>query len=254
MRAADRRPWLAFAAVAFLFGAFPSAAIAQGAWPGRIVVSANGGAQSTSQAFSDQLSFPLYVEDAIIGTDYAVASAPFFDAGAVVRIWRTFGVGVAVSRFTDDRAASIEGELPHPFQFGQPRTIEGEASNLRRRETSGHLQIAWMGAPTSAIRFIVSAGPSWIRVEQGLITGVNYDEAYPYDVVTFTGVDRVLEKEEAVGFNAGVDVLWVFAKHVGLGGLVRFSRATATVSPAEGRALELELGGLHGGGGIRILF
>ena len=103
-------------------------------------------------------------------------------------------------------------------------------------------------------RFIVSGGPTWIQAEQGVVTEVRYTEAYPFDEVAFSNVERVIEKETAVGFNVGVDVIWAFSKNIGVGGLLRFARATASIAPAEGRSIELELGGLQAGGGIRILF
>jgi hypothetical protein len=232
----------------------PSAAAAQSAWPGRVVVSVNGGVQSSSRTFSDRITFPLYLEEASINVDYAVESAALFDGGAIVRLWGNLGAGVAVSRFTDDRAAMIEGTLPHPFQFNQPRSIEGEAPNMRRRETSTHLQFAWMAAPTNRVRFVLSGGPSWINVEQGLVTDVRYTEAYPFDEAIFSSTERIIDKESAVGFNVGADVMWVFSKNLGVGGIIRFSRATTTVSPAAGRSIEIEVGGLQAGGGIRVLF
>jgi hypothetical protein len=239
-------------AAALLLPAVP--ADAQGAWPGRVVVSVNGGMQSSARTFSDRITRPLYLEDATFDIDYATESELFFDGGAVVRLWGNLGAGVAVSRYTDDTAATVEGSLPHPFHFNQPRSIEGETPELRRRETGTHLQIAWMAAPTDQVRFIISGGPSWIQAEQGLVTEVRYTEAYPFDEATFTSVDRVIEKETGTGFNVGVDVIWAFSKNIGVGGLLRYTRATADVSPSEGRSIELELGGLQAGGGIRILF
>ena len=231
-----------------------SPALAQGSWPGRAVVSFNVGLQSSSRTFSDSITFPLYLEQATHDIDYATESELFFDGGAIVRLWGNLGAGVAVSRYTDDTAATVEGSLPHPFQFNQPRSIEGETPEIRRRETATHVQVAWMAAPTERVRFIISGGPSWMQAEQGVVTEVRYSEAYPFDEATFTGVDRTIEKETAVGFNVGVDVIWAFSRNIGVGGLLRFTRATASVVPAEGRSIELELGGLQAGGGIRILF
>jgi hypothetical protein len=239
-------------AVSVLTAASP--ARAQGSWPGRVVVSVNGGVQSSDRTFTDRITRPLYLEEATFDIDYATESELFFDGGAVVRLWGNLGAGVAVSRYTDDTAATVEGRLPHPFQFNQPRTIDGETPEIRRRETGTHVHIAWMAAPTNQVRFIISGGPSWIQAEQGLVTEVRYSEAYPFDEATFTNVDRVIEKETGTGFNVGVDVIWAFSKNIGVGGLLRYTRATANVSPAEGRSVELELGGLQAGGGIRVLF
>jgi hypothetical protein len=240
--------------VAIVLLAPASPALAQGTWPGRAVVSFNVGLQSSSRTFSNSITLPLYLEQATHDIDYATESELFFDGGAIVRLWGNLGVGVAVSRYTDDTAATVEGSLPHPFQFNQPRSIEGETPEIRRRETATHVQIAWMAAPTERVRFIVSGGPTWIQAEQGVVTDVRYTEAYPFDEAAFSNVERVIEKETAVGFNVGVDIIWAFSKNIGVGGLLRFTRATASVAPAEGRSIELELGGLQAGGGLRILF
>jgi hypothetical protein len=227
---------------------------AQGTWNGRAVISVNGGVQSSARTFSDRITRPLYLEDATFDIDYATESELCFDGGAIVRLWGNLGAGVAVSRYTDDTPATVEGSLPHPFHFNRPRSIEGETPEIRRRETGTHVQVAWMAAPTNRVRFIIFGGPSWIQAEQGVVTEVRYNEAYPFDEATFTSVDRVLDKETGTGFNVGVDVIWAFSRNVGVGGLLRYTRATADLSPAEGRSIELELGGLQAGGGVRILF
>jgi len=255
-KAEGRRPkraWLVTVGLAILL-APASPALAQGTWPGRAVVGVNAGVQSSSRTFNDRITFPLYLEQATQDIDYATESELFFDGGAIVRLWGNLGAGVAVSRYTDDTAATVEGSLPHPFQFNQPRSIEGETPEIRRRETATHVQVAWMAAPTERVRFIISGGPSWIQAEQGVVTEVRYSEAYPFDEATFTGVDRAIEKETGVGFNVGVDVIWAFSKNIGVGGLLRLTGATTSIAPAEGRTIELELGGLQAGGGIRILF
>jgi hypothetical protein len=249
-----KRAALATAAIGLALLTLPSAGSAQGVWPGRVAVSVNGGVQSSSRTFSDRFTRPLYLEEATFDTDYALESELYFDVGGVVRLWGNLGAGIAVSRYTDDTPATVDGRLPHPFQFNQPRSIEGQTPEIRRRETSTHVQLAWMAAATNRVRFIVSGGPSWIQAEQGVVTEVRYTEAYPFDEATFTSVDRVLEEDTGTGFNVGVDVIWIFSKNIGVGGLLRFTRATASIAPAEGRSIELELGGLQAGGGIRILF
>jgi hypothetical protein len=253
-RRMPKRIWLVTMGVTLglLTAAVPTRA--QGTWPGRAAISVNVGIQSSARTFSDQITFPLYLEQATHDINYATESELFFDGGAIVRLWGNLGAGVAVSRYTDDTVATVEGRLPHPFHFNQPRTIEGETPEIRRRETATHLQIAWMAAPTDRVRFIISGGPTWIQAEQGVVTEVRYTEAYPFDEATFRDVDRVLEEETGTGFNVGVDVIWAFSKNVGVGGLLRYTRATADLAPAEGRSIELELGGLQAGGGIRILF
>ena len=56
----------------------------------------------------------------------------------------------------------------------------------------------------------------------------------------------------AVGFNAGLDLATYLTPTVGVGVLVRFSRAMVDLArPDGGGALAVEAGGLHVGGGLR---
>ena len=59
----------------------------------------------------------------------------------------------------------------------------------------------------------------------------------------------------AVGFNAGVDLATYLTPTVGVGALVRFSRAIIDLTqPDGGGSLAVTAGGLHVGGGLRLRF
>jgi hypothetical protein len=232
----------------------PGVAAAQGRpWPGRVVVAVNGATQATSTTFNDRFSFDQYLEQATVEADYEVQSDLVVDGGVIVRLWRGLGAGVAVSRFNNRRPAQIEASIPHPFFFAQARAIEGQES-ARRSETGAHVQLAWMIPATDHIRIIVSAGPSWLNVEQSLVREIRSAEVYPFDTAEYSSAAVGRESKSAVGVNAGADVMWTFSKNVGVGGLLRFTRATMSVQPGEGRSVKLEAGGLHAGGGLRVLF
>jgi hypothetical protein len=241
-------------ALAALALAWPAAAAAQNAAASeRVIVSLNGGYQASSRTFDDDFSFEQYVEQATVDVDYEVDAGPAFDGSVMIRLWQGLGAGVGVTHFSKDGVARITGSIPHPFQFGQPRAIQGETA-VDHTETGTHVQIGWMGMASRSVRYVVWAGPSWISVEQSFVTGVRYSETYPFDTAEFSFADLARASESATGFNAGVDVTWAFAKNVGVGGLVRFASATATVAPAEGRTIDLEVGGFIAGGGVRLLF
>jgi hypothetical protein len=242
------------AVLAALVLAWPAAAVAQNAAAReRVIVSLNGGYQASSQTFDDDFSFEQYLEQATVDVDYEVDAGPAFDGSVMIRLWQGLGAGVGITRFSKDGLARIAGSIPHPFQFGQPRAIEGETS-VDHTETGTHIQIGWMGMASRSVRYVVWAGPSWISVEQSFVTGVRYSETYPFDTAEFSFADLERASESATGFNAGVDVTWAFAKNVGVGGLVRFARATATIAPASGRTIDLDVGGFTAGGGVRLLF
>lgn len=231
----------------------PTCGAQPAAWPGRAVITFNAAAQATTTRFGDRFTFEQYLEQATVDTSYKVASAPLFDGGVTVRVWRNVGVGLAISRFADRGTAGVAAGVPHPFHFNRPRAVEGQAQRIQRTETGVHLLLAWMTPITRRVRFMFAAGPSWMNVEQSVVNAVRYTEEYPFDSATFTTAELERESRGAVGFNAGVDVIWVFSNNVGVGGLLRFARAKATVRPS-GRDLDLDAGGLHAGGGIRILF
>jgi hypothetical protein len=241
-------------ALAGVLSAAASGDAAAQAWPERFYVAFNGGIQPTANDFSDRFEFEQYLEQARVDVDYDSGSGPFFDGGVGVRLWKGLGAGVAFSFFTKDNPAAIEGAIPHPFFDARPREISGEASSLSRTDAVVHLQGLAMIDPAGPLRIVLFGGPSFFRVEQDVVTGVRYAEEYPYDTATFTGVDVRAVSASTVGFNAGADVMWMLHQNVGVGGLVRFTRASVDLDVPENRTISLDAGGLQAGAGIRLVF
>ncbi len=57
-----------------------------------------------------------------------------------------------------------------------------------------------------------------------------------------------------MGYNAGVDMTWRFADNFGVGLLVRYSNGKKEFTPTGAQPVEVTVGGLHAGGGLRVLF
>jgi hypothetical protein len=59
-----------------------------------------------------------------------------------------------------------------------------------------------------------------------------------------------------MGYNLGVDMAWRFARNVGVGLLIRFSegKQAFTPSPAGSAPVDVTVGGLQAGGGLRLIF
>ncbi len=234
----------------------PVAAAAQAARPARApigIVSAGVGVQGAPSSFSDTAQFPLYVETGRFTSDYAPKGGLVVDFGGAVRVWRALQVGVAVTRFSHDHAASIDGSLPHPFVFNRLRPIAGEQSGLDRTETGVHISARWSAAVARHVDVAVFGGPSWIGVRQDLVGEVRYDEEYPYDTAEFAGASLVSASKSAIGFHAGAEVLYRLTSRIGVGGLVRFSRATVDL-PVGGRTVEVDAGGVQTSAGVRFWF
>jgi hypothetical protein len=252
-----RRPhWLTAAcAAAFLLLApgVVTRAAAQSASP-RVVLGVSGGAQSSSSALSDHFEFERNVETATVDVKYPAKVATLFDAGIGVRLFKALGAGVAVSNATRDGNAEVDARIPHPLLFAQLRTVEGSQPGISRTETAVHVQLLYTIAASPKIAVVLAVGPSIVHLEQELVTDVTYDEAYPFDAATFKSAPAHRAKASATGFNAGADVRWMFARSIGIGALVRFSRATVDLSTEDKRTLAVRAGGVQAGVGIRIAF
>ena len=107
---------------------------------------------------------------------------------------------------------------------------------------------------TDRFELTFSGGPSVFQVQQDLVQRVSYSQSYPYDAVQFTGVTRERIKDHAAGGNAGADMTWKFSRHLGVGTALRYSRATFDASIGSSGPTSFEVGGLHAGAGLRLIF
>jgi hypothetical protein len=233
--------------------AVPSVAHAQ--WTDHARVSINYGIeQPAATAFASTTTTTVYRETATIYTSYAASRGKMFDGGVLIRVKGGFGIGAAASEFSKTDAASISGTIPHPFFFNTLRPINGTASPLERSETAVHIQAAYV-ASTKRIDVAISGGPSFFSVSQDLVADVAYSETYPYDTATFTSATVSRVSATKLGFNVGADVGVKLSKNVGVGGLIRFSRASMTfplTNTASG--VSVDAGGVQAGGGVRFFF
>jgi len=220
----------------------------------KVRVSINVGGQLSSTTFTTTTTSTVYLEPSTISASYTVPKGKLFDGGVLYRLAGGFGVGVAISSFSERRDVSVTGSIPHPFFFNTPRPLSGTAANLQRSEFDTHIQAAYVIA---AKRYDVAifGGPTVFRVSQDLVSNVVYTDTYPFDTVTFTSATTVKAQGTKTGFNVGVDVAYRIAPNLGVGGLVRFSRATLAF-PLTGSAADVSVdaGGVQVAGGVRFYF
>jgi hypothetical protein len=234
-------------------------------WSERVYVSVNGAFQSTTNDFGDRFEFDKDLETGSTDVDYRVGSGVVFDGGGGVRLWKNFGVGAAVSVFNRKNPADTTTRSPHPFLFNQGREVTGAADDITRTETAVHVQAMYFLATSGHLRVVLSGGPTFFRLKQDLVSEVALTETFPYDTAAFSTVRKQTITGTAPSFNVGADVVWMLRPGFGVGGLVRFSRASidldAPVSRASSelnapsnRTVSVDGGGIYAGGGIRLLF
>lgn len=230
-------------------------ASAQSAADGRFRVSLNGGVQVSSSTFTTSASQPVYLENAVVDTTYQIRRGIAADGGISVRLAGGFGVGVSVSSMMANRDADVSATVPHPFFFNRPRTVSGTAPGQRRDELATHLQLIYTLRPSARVDVALAAGPSFFQVHQDVVTGITFTNTYPYDAATFTSASSQRVSANQTGFNFGADVGWRPARHAGIGGLVRFSKATVSLTMPKGtRAVSSDAGGIQAAGGLRLYF
>ena len=219
----------------------------------RVHVSVNGGIQTSDNTLAQSFPVQKNLEDAPIKANVDENGGTLFDAGAMVRLIGYFGVGFALSVVTHDADATVTASIPHPFFFDRLRDIEGTAS-MSRRETAAHIQAVFL-VPGPRLDVMVYGGPSLFTVRQTLVTDVTYSESFPFDTATFTGaLTAEATSKTETGFHIGGDVAWKFTRNVGVGGMVRYARAQATLNATNNAPITVDVGGLQFGGGIRLAF
>jgi hypothetical protein len=231
----------------------PAIAGAQGS-EARVRIGVNYGIQTSGDSVSQNFTVQKNVEPATITSEMPLDQAPVFDIGGWVKLAGRLGVGVSFSRLTRSADATINASIPHPFYFNQPRAISGTQPGLHEEENAVHLDVVGLAAATERIELTVFGGVTFFSAKQDVVTDVQYTESYPFDTATFTGATLSRQSASETGYNVGADVTWSFSERVGVGGLIRFSRASADYAVASTNTVSADLGGLQALGGIRFRF
>jgi hypothetical protein len=220
-----------------------------------ITVSINVGGQITGYELTDQFSLIKNTEPAPVAVVQPFSPGVSVDGGVMIRVRRRFGIAADVSFWSREHNATVNASVPHPLFFNQPRAVSGTAA-LSRSQTAIHVDAAYLVPPRPRRRTSVAilGGVSIFRVGQTLPTDINLAETYPFDTATLASVTTADASAVAVGFNGGVDVNWRRWRRTGLGVLVRYSRATTSLSAGATNSVNVAGGGLQAAAGFRFVF
>jgi hypothetical protein len=223
----------------------------------RIRIGVNAARQSTTTTLTQEQTFQQYFEEGSFTFDRTTPQDVVFDGGAMVRIWRNLQAGYAISFFDNTGTGDVEARVPHPQHFTQLRSTSSTLNDIVRRELGHHLMVGWTIDATRGLDFTVFAGPSFFIAQQTLVTGLTMSldkEVFPFNELAFPGASTEVLRETVAGYNAGVDMTWRFTGNIGVGALLRYASGKKDFSPTDGSPVEVEVGGLHAGGGIRVAF
>ena len=217
-------------------------------------ISINGGVQTTSRGFAAVSTISRFAENGTLSSTYSSGRPIVFDVAVQGGVWRTVSVALAATGSSEPLEGSLTTKIPHPFFFDRPRTVTGQSADLSRKEVAVHLDGVWTIPVTGSTRVALFAGPSYFKVTQSLVTDITVNEAYPYDEATFdtaTSAEATLSKW---GYNAGFDISQFVSRHVGVGVIGRYSRASFVFPIVETEEVAIRAGGFQVGGGVRLRF
>jgi hypothetical protein len=239
----------------------PADAQESGAWPQRTFVTIAVPVQPLNNDFSESLSFAdatRKTENVTFATRYGSTKGALVDVGAGTRLAHNIGVGARLSWLQQSTAGSFALSVPNPIVANRPFDLTGSVSEFDRREVGLHLQAIYAVSLGRKARVLIAGGPSVFRVKQDLLRTIEFDKLPGFTGLSFDQAIVSAVEKTAVGFNAGADLTWLLTSHFGVGTLARYSRAELKMDPGSetgvSRAIEIHAGGLHVGGGIRLLF
>ena len=214
-----------------------------------------GGTQIASKdKFSETHSEPLYGEQKTWTADYDIDPGLDLEVGGGYRAWHNLFVGGTYSHVHDSGAARVTAQIPHPFFFNQPRTVSGESDSLSHDEDAGHISAYWIFPVGRRLEVALFGGPSIIHVSRPLVTDVEFTESYPYDTAEFSKVAVDDSSKTGFGAHGGASVTYFVTREVGIGGSVRYSRASVDLPTPAGNSVSLDAGGLQAAATLTVRF
>ena len=218
--------------------------------PRRAFLSAGAAYQPGALASEQKGTFTDFVEQGSRTVTYKTEPVALFDVSYGVEVLRGLFIAGAVSRVNGSRTADIEEQVPHPFLFGEMRTLEGTATDLPREEIAVHFQAAMVASVGRHLQVSVAAGPSFFKLKQTFVTDVAYTQEYPYDTVTYASATTAPSEKNRWGFNVQANVTAMLDRHLGVDGFVRFSQATLRFTGSDESTFTVPAGGVHVGIGF----
>jgi hypothetical protein len=240
-------------ALGLILLAAPSAR-AQMQWTNKLFVNVNGGYQvSSSKEFTSASDFSVYDEPADLTATQKLKSGGVFDGSVGYRVWKNLAVGIGFTRASSKSDVIVNARIPHPLFYDQFRVASVTAPGAKHSEVQTHIQAVWFWPFTDKIDFAFSAGPSFISVNQELISGVTIGpETGPsYTSPEISEVIVREEKKTAFGINLGADMTYLVAKNYGAGVTLRYVFGSADLP---GLSDSQTVGGFQILGGVRIRY
>ena len=204
--------------------------------------------------------FPLHGESGDFRTGYDAERALALNANLAWRLGRRrlggyLGLGVGFSRIDKPMTVQLDARVPHPHILSFPREFETFITGLTRREMSVDIQGQYWRALTDRLVLRGFAGPTVFIARQDAVTDIGTRDVMPFfDRAFLTGHRVAVARARKLGYNIGADVTWFLNDRIGVGGGVRYSRASITSHDIPRTPVPFAMGGPNLAGGLRLRF
>lgn len=194
----------------------------------------------------------IYHETASASVSYDIKKGNFFSAAFGYRVYGPISLELGIDITSRNIDGTYSASIPHPLLFGLFRDGEGIES-YELSENSIFLNLVY-SFRSGRFGLDFSAGPAYILSKAKIISGINYNDTYPYNSVTLSTNSTDVSKN-VLGFNGGAHVLFYLTENFAidlnghyLSGKTDFETGTAV--PGH----KITLGGLRAGAGLKIQF
>jgi uncharacterized protein YgiM (DUF1202 family) len=227
----------------------------KGDWTDRGYFSVNGFYETGVSGFTQTQTWPSFAETATVNVDFPAKNAAGFDVEGGFRVWRNMAAGIGITAVNRSTTTTVTGSMPNPLYLARPIAVTGgfDATNS---QVGIHLQVAWVIPVSPKMHLTVFGGPSIFMVEQTIVQpqGIALSSGYPFDSGAISSAATTDASKTAFGFGAGADVAYFFTRTVGVGGILRYARASVSFPVTGQPSVETEAGGFQVGAGLRVRF
>ncbi len=194
----------------------------------------------------------------------AMTSSPAVDFGGGVIIRNRWVLGASFDRTAESSPSDVVVTLQHP-DFHPTLTATKATEPLERVDHGIHLSAGINIPIKSAFSLRVFGGPSYLTREQDILSDISVTETQSLVTRAWSATIDSFElrrvRSTAWGYHVGADGSYFLSRHVGIGGQLRYSRATFETenilqSEVDERPVHdlVKGGGLSMTAGVRVRF
>ena len=219
--------------------------------PSRIEVGLAFAQTLGASKFNSSQTIREHAEDGTFKSSYNVGGSPGGGFDLQYNLSDKFGVRLGAQTFSRKSTGTFEAQVPHPFFFSRPRTVNGTTGGLGFSEAAYSLTGVYRGG-SGKWRVNLEGGPAYFSVNATVAEKISYGEVYPYDTATFSGIVSVKKKASPFGFAVGLEVGREIAKSVSVVAQGRFTQGSGDID-VNGQKIHIKAGGAQARLGLRFV-